>query len=93
MTTQIEIDSKEINVQEGTSARTGNDYKIVTQMAWKHKTGDKYPKSVRIPLEDETKVLEVGMYDLDYDELITVGGFDAMELARYPVLIPVKHKQ
>jgi len=95
MNQTIEFDKAELNINEGNSSRTGNKYKIITQMGWLHTEGDKYPVAVAYPIEQpegniEPKAYPVGNYQVDTNSLLTTGAFDALDIIRHPKLVPLK---
>lgn len=89
MTLKIEVTNSTPDIREGKS-RDGNDYRIVTQNVYVHKSGEPYPDRMVISLEDESNSYKEGFYDLDIEKMIVRGQFDSMDLSRYPVLIPAK---
>lgn len=95
MNQTIEFDKAELNINEGTSSRSGNEYKIITQVGWLHTQGEKYPVKTAFPIQQpddgsEPKPHPVGMYQIDTNNLFEVGQFDSFEIVRYPSLVPFK---
>lgn len=95
MNQTIEFDKSELNINEGKSARTGNAYKIITQLGWLHTQGEKYPVRLAYPIpqpenDADPKPYPVGIYEVHTNNIFEVGQFDSFELTRYPLLKQVK---
>lgn len=88
---KIEIQSAEVRVKSGTSARTGKGYQIREQDGYAH-TFDRqgkpnpYPVRLAITLGDDQQPYAPGMYTLAPESLYT-NRFNQLEIA--PVLRPV----
>lgn len=75
----IEIESTELRVKTGTSARTGKPYQIREQMAYVHIPPNKYPQPIKVALDDDAQPYQPGHYMLD-DSSFFVGRFDALQM-------------
>jgi hypothetical protein len=82
----IEIESTDLNVKSGTSARTGKPYQIREQTAYVHIPPNKYPQPVKITLDDDAQAYAPGKYQLA-DSSFFVGRFDDLQMR--PRLVPV----
>lgn len=85
----IEIESTELKVKTGTSARTGKPYQIREQTAYVHIPPAKYPQPIKVTLEDDAQPYPPGQYQLD-DSSFFVGRYDDLQMR--PRLIPAPAK-
>lgn len=88
---KIEINSAEVRVKSGTSARTGKPYSIREQDGWAHTCDrqgkpNQYPVRVSISLGDDQAPYAPGTYTLAPESLYT-NRFNQLEIS--PVLRPV----
>lgn len=81
----IEIESTELKIKSGTSARTGKPYQIREQTAYVHIPPNKYPQPIKVTLEDDKAPYVPGKYMLD-DSSYFVGRFDDLQMR--PRLVP-----
>lgn len=81
----IEVESTELKIKSGTSARTGKPYQIREQVAYVHIPPNKYPQPIKVTLEDDAQPYAPGQYMLD-DSSFFVGRFDDLQMR--PRLIP-----
>jgi len=81
----IEVESTELKIKSGTSARTGKPYQIREQIAYVHIPPNKYPQPIKITLEDDAMAYQPGKYMLD-DRSFFVGRFDDLQMR--PRLVP-----
>lgn len=75
----IEIESTELKIKTGTSARTGKPYQIREQTAYVHIPPNKYPQPIKVTLEDDAHPYAPGQYMLD-DSSFYVGRFDDLQM-------------
>lgn len=88
---KIEINSAEVRVKAGTSARTGQPYSIREQDGWAHTCDrqgkpNQYPVRCTITLGDQQAPYAPGAYMLAPESLYT-NRFNQLEIA--PVLKPI----
>jgi len=81
----IDVESTEVKMKSGTSARTGKPYQIREQTAYVHIPPNKYPQPIKVTLNDDAKPYPPGKYMLD-DTSFFVGRFDDLQMR--PRLIP-----
>lgn len=89
---KIEINSAEVRVKSGTSARTGKPYSIREQDGWAHTCDrqgkpNQYPVRVSISLGDDQAPYAPGAYTLAPESIYT-NRFNQLEIS--PVLRPVQ---
>lgn len=82
----IEIESTELNIKSGNSARTGKPYQIREQTGYVHIPPNKYPQPIKITLEDDAQPYQPGKYQLA-DNSFFVGRYDDLQMR--PRLVPV----
>lgn len=82
----IEIESTELQIKSGTSARTNKPYQIREQTAYVHIPGNKYPQPIKLTLEDDAQPYAPGKYQLG-DNSFFVGRFNDLQMR--PRLVPV----
>lgn len=82
----IEIESTELNIKSGNSARTGKPYQIREQTGYVHIPPNKYPQPIKITLEDDAQPYQPGKYQLG-DNSFFVGRYDDLQMR--PRLVPV----
>lgn len=81
----IEVESTEVKIKSGTSARTGKPYQIREQTAYVHIPPAKYPQPIKVTLDDNAQPYAPGKYMLD-DTSFYVGRFDDLQMR--PRLVP-----
>lgn len=82
---KMRIESTDVKVKEGTSAKSGKPYKIREQEALA--TFGRETRVVKVPLRDDQEPYTKGEYALD-DSSFYVGRFGDLQVR--PVLVPVK---
>ena len=92
---KIEIQSTEIRVKQGTSARTGKPYSIREQDGYAHthdRTGkpNPYPVRLSIALEDDRQPYPAGFYTLAPESIYT-NRFNQLEIS--PILKPFENSK
>ena len=83
----IDIESTELKIKSGTSARTGKPYQIREQTAYVHIPPNKYPQPIKVTLEDDAQPYPPGKYHLG-DNSFFVGRFDDLQMR--PRLVPAQ---
>ncbi len=78
-------DQNKLNIREGET--NNRKWKQISQFAWLHTTGEKYPVKCAISIENEADAYAAGNYDIN-EKSIIVGDYDALSFARYPILTP-----
>lgn len=94
---KIEIESTQVNVKSGQSAKTGKNYSIREQEAWAYLTDSdgktqKHPTAMKITLEDNQAPFSVGAYVLQSSS-IYVADFGRLSIGRVrlaPIAAAVK---
>ncbi|NJD23900.1 MAG: helix-destabilizing protein [Betaproteobacteria bacterium] len=67
---KISVETSAFDLKQGTSAKTGKDYRIREQEAWAYtfdRSGkpNKHPIRVRLTLDDDQDPYQIGEYELD----------------------------
>lgn len=75
---RVEVRSKETDIKQGVSARSGKEYRIEEQNAYLFLGDEPYPQKVRITLPDNEPAYEPGYYEVSPHSFY-VGGFSQLQ--------------
>jgi len=84
---KIEIDSEEVTARSGTSERTGKPWQIREQKGFIFLPDCKYPKEIKITLDDDALPYSKGLYTIS-PYSFKVGRFEQVETVLK--LVPLK---
>ncbi len=84
---KIEIKSTALEIQSGTSQKSGKPYNIRKQTAYAHVEGEEYPVKITLSLFDDQAPHAPGFYRLG-DASYMVGRFGDLQLGRL-YLLPI----
>ncbi len=90
MDIQIEIESSEVVIKSGNSAKTGKPYQIREQKAYVTLPGQKYPQNIKVTLDDNAQPYAPGLYTVGPDSFF-VGRFEDLQMR--PRLVPLVKQQ
>lgn len=79
MDIQVEIESTEVIIKSGNSAKTGKPYQIREQRAYVTLPGQKYPQNIKVTLDDNSAPYPPGIYTVGPDSFF-VGRFEDLQM-------------
>lgn len=89
---RVEVHSESVKTREGTSQRTGKEYRIREQSMFVYLNGEPYPQKMVLNLGDSQRPYPPGDYDLVPE--FFVGNFGDLRIGmRDAVLTPVDDKK
>jgi len=77
---KIEVDNEDIITRSGVSERTGKEYCMREQRVFIFLPDSKYPKEIKITLDDDAQAYAKGLYTIS-PYSFKVGRFDQLGLA------------
>jgi len=85
----IEIfkEDEQIDVREGVSAKSGQPWKMQSQVVYAHVKG-KFPVRTSVPIAEGQLHYAAGKYELDASSFV-VGDFDRLGFGREMLLVPI----
>lgn len=76
-----------LDIREGVSQKTGKPYKMINQVGYAH-VGGKFPKEMKIKMQDGQPHWTAGKYTLSLD-CLEVSPYGDLQIGREMRLIPV----
>ena len=67
-----------VRIREG--EKNGRKWRMVSQQIWVQKAGQPYPEKMEITLPNDVNPYAPGQYELDLNEYVSRGAYDAVQL-------------